>query len=332
MSGQSELQLRLPPYQVDATVGALGERVDWSLAAYGIAEQWRSSRGQGVRVAVLDTGIDAGHPDLAGAVDEARSFAPGRGGAVDRSGHGTHVAGIIAARQNGLGLVGVAPECRLLAAKVLSDAGSGSDQAVAAGIDWAVQRGADVLSMSFGSREPSRRIEAAIARAVAAGRFVICAAGNEGRRDSVSFPARLDSTVAVGAVDQHGRVAPFSSRGEQVDLCAPGADVLSTWPGGGYARLSGTSMAAPFVSGVVALLLAKHRNRGGRTPVANQQQLLEHLRRTAVDAGPTGRDPHYGFGLIDPGAVLGHAEAAAALVIGPLEVNGVIGNLVFVPR
>src|SRR6185312_15429786 len=114
------------------------------------------------------------------------------------------------------------------------------------------------LSMSFGSPDESPDISAAIDRAVAQRRFVVCAAGNAGLPDSVNFPARLDATVAVGSVDQNGQVSRFSSRGAEVDICAPGENILSTYLGGGYAKLSGTSMAAPFVSGVVALLLAKH--------------------------------------------------------------------------
>jgi subtilisin family serine protease len=310
MQNSNEPIFRLPPLKVEAVFTTLAETVDWGLSVYNVPEQWKLSRGEGVKVAVLDTGVDERHADLADAIDELRDFTRSRHGAADRQGHGTHVAGTIAARQNGKGVIGVAPDCRLLVGKVLGDDGSGDAAGVAAGIDWAVGQGADVLSMSLGSPEMSEEIAAAIRRAVAKGRFVVCAAGNEGRDDSVDFPGRLAETVAVGAVDRNGRVAKFSSRGEQVDLCAPGQDVVSTYPGGGYAKLSGTSMATPFVAGVVALLLAKHRLHGGATPVENQRQLVEHLRRTAVDAGPVGKDPSYGFGLIDPASVLADPKGA----------------------
>lgn len=326
-------RFRLPPYRVEAAFAALSETIDWGLAAYGVPAHWRQTQGQGVRVAVLDTGITAEHPDLADALDDARDFTRSPAGPRDVLGHGTHVSGIIAARRDGRGVVGVAPQCRLLAAKVLGDEGIGSDAAVAAGIDWAVASGADVLSMSFGAPQPGPALTAAIARAVERGRFVICAAGNAGRPDSVDYPARLEATVAVGAVDRHGRVCAFSSRGEQVDVCAPGQDVLSTYLGGGYAKLSGTSMAAPFVSGVAALLVSKHRAAGGATPVRTQQQLLEHLRRTATDAGPAGKDPNYGYGLINPDSVLAGDDPPAhalPLRIGPVSVNGVRGVFVFV--
>lgn len=295
---------RLPPYRAGQQLLTLAETVDWGLSAYGIPDVWRRSRGAGVKVAVLDTGIDLEHPDLAEAVDAVRDFTRSLSGAHDRQGHGTHVAGTLAARQNGVGVIGVAPECRLLVAKVLGDDGSGSDASVAAGVDWAVESGADVVSMSLGSAEASPRIGAAIRRAAAAGRFVVCAAGNEGDGDTVNWPARRHETIAVAAVDRHGRVTAFSSRGREVDVAAPGDEVLSTWPRRRYARLSGTSMATPFVSGVVALMLAKHRQQGGRTPITTVDQLREHLARTATDAGTPGKDPAYGWGLVNPARML----------------------------
>jgi major intracellular serine protease len=324
---------RLPPLRVEATFTSLSETIDWGLAAYRVPDHWKSTRGLGVRVAVLDTGIDANHPDLATAVETARDFTRSPRGFVDSQGHGTHVAGTIAARQNDVGVVGVAPQCRLLVAKVLGDDGSGTSHQVAAGVDWAVACGADILSMSLGSPDASPNIAAAIDRAVAAGRFVICAAGNDGRDDAVNYPARWESTIAVGAVDRQGSVARFSSRGPQVDVCAPGADVLSTFPAGRYARLSGTSMATPFVTGVVALMLAKHRQHGGATPVRNVADLREHLRRTATDAGPTGRDPAYGFGLVNPDALLAEAPPAPPpFPPAPDDSSGVPGVTVFIPH
>jgi len=222
------VRYRLPPFRVEAAFTTPTETIDWGLALLRVPDHWRSTRGRDVRVAVLDTGLETSHPDLADAVDAVRDFTGGRSGAADRVGHGTHVAGTIAARQNGRGIVGVAPECRLLIGKVLGDDGSGDDRSVAAGIDWAVAAGADVVSMSLGSSVYSETIARAVARAAEAGKFVICAAGNDGPVGTVNYPARLDDTVAVGAVDRTGRICDFSSRGDQVDVCAPGHDVLST--------------------------------------------------------------------------------------------------------
>jgi subtilisin family serine protease len=299
---------RLPPYRVEATFTplALAEIIDWGLALLHVPDHWKRTAGAGVRVALLDTGIDESHPDLAGAIDDARDFTRSKSGPADRNGHGTHVAGIVAARQNNRGVVGVAPQSRLLVAKVLGDDGVGSSAAVAAGVDWACDSGAHLLSMSLGSPQPDPALHAAIKRAVAKGVFVITAAGNAGRADSVNYPARWRETVAVAAVDKSGRLSRFSSRGPQVDIAAPGQDVLSTYVGGGYAKLSGTSMAAPFVAGIVALLIPLHRDTcNSRTPLRTLADLHEHLRRTARDAGPVGHDPGYGWGLINPDKLLG---------------------------
>jgi subtilisin family serine protease len=320
---------RLPPLRIEATYAALAETIDWGLAAYRVPEQWKATRGQGVRVAVLDTGVDADHPDLIGAVEDACDFTGSPHGTNDAQGHGTHVAGTIGARRNERGVIGVAPECRLLVAKVLGDDGSGTSDEVARGIDWAVGADADVLSLSLGSPDASVAIEKAIERAVVAGRFVICAAGNDGRDDAVNYPARWESTIAVGAVDRFGQLARFSSRGPELDICAPGADVLSTFPDGRYAKLSGTSMATPFVTGIVALMLAKHRAHGGATPVRSNRELREHLRRTATDAGPVGHDPAFGFGLIDPTALLGDSMSVPT----PLPAEpGLAGVTIFIPH
>lgn len=310
---------------------ALAETIDWGLAAYGVPAQWKRSRGAGVKVAVLDTGVEADHPDLAGAVVDACDFTRSSSGTNDRSGHGTHVAGTIAARDNGAGVIGVAPDCGLLVGKVLGDDGSGDAADVAAGIDWACRAGADVISMSLGSPEPDSRMRAALQRAVARGVYVACAAGNEGRPDSVNYPARWGCGVTVGAVDRQGRAAPYSSMGPEVDVCAPGSDVLSTYLRHGYAKLSGTSMATPFVAGVVALWLAQLRQ--SRASLPRPRELVELLRRTAVDAGPAGKDPQYGYGLIHPASVLADGGAGAPRwELGPLQWNGVTGVLVFVPQ
>lgn len=335
-SGNVDVRHRLPPYTVQVVSTSLAETIDWGLTAYNVPRHWRDTQGQGVNVAILDTGIDAEHPDLAGAIDEVRDFSGSRFGPADRQGHGTHVAGTVAARNNDVGVIGLAPRCRLLIGKVLGDDGSGASSAVAAGIDWAADSGADILSLSLGSPEPSDDIYNAIRRAVAKGKFVICAAGNDGRDNSVNYPGRWLETVAVGAVDRDGVVTRFSSRGPEVDIAAPGQDILSTYLGGGYARLSGTSMATPFVTGVVALMLAKHRLHGGQTPIRDQVQLLEHLRRTATDAGPRGDDPAYGSGLINPDSVLAPRHVPAPqqprVVLGGVMVDGLPGTFVFEPN
>lgn len=294
----------LRPGKAEPVQTALSEIVDWGLKAFGIPALWKESRGDGVRVAVLDTGIAAEHPDLAAGVEAFEDFT--RDGKRDAQGHGTHVSGIIGARANHLGVIGVAPSCRILMGKVLNDQGAGSNEAIAEGIRWAVSVKADVINMSLGGPTPSAVLERAVAEALAAGVAVVAAAGNEGEigLDTIGYPAKYPGVIVVGSVDRNLKRSKFSSIGERLDVMAPGGQVLSTYPPRAYAVLSGTSMATPFVTGVAALCLAKHRKHGGKTPCDTPAQLREHLDATAQDRGAAGPDPRYGFGLIQPSAVL----------------------------
>ncbi len=297
---------KIPPYRVEALfdAGQMSESVDWGLAVNGIPELWKKTEGDGVTVAVLDTGADLTHPDLAQAIAGAQDFSGSRYGPRDVQGHGSHCAGVVAAIRNGAGVVGVAPKAKLLIGKVLGDNGMGDSRNIAKGIDWALKAGANVISLSLGGPEKDPFTEGAIREANRAGVFVIAAAGNDGRSNSVNWPARAKESIAVGAVDRNGRVTSFSSRGNEVDIAAPGQDVTSTYPNGRYAKLSGTSMACPFVAGVVALMIAKHRTIESETPLASIDDLRAHLKKTAKDAGPQGHDPAYGYGLIDPASML----------------------------
>lgn len=240
-------EYRLPPFRIEAVFDAksLSESIDWGLSLYGIPDLWRQSQGEGEVVAVLDTGCDLKHEDLQGQIADAKDFSGSRTGPQDAQGHGTHVAGIIAAvAGNQKGVAGVAPKCRLLIGKVLGDNGSGSSRDIAKGIDWAIKRGATVINMSLGGPQADPFTEGALREAVRAGVMVIVAAGNDGRPNSVNWPGRSKDTIAVAAVDRNGRVANFSSRGPEVDIAAPGQDVTSCYPGHRYAKLSGTCIAA----------------------------------------------------------------------------------------
>jgi subtilisin family serine protease len=254
-----------------------------------------------VRIALLDTGVDASHPDLT--VEEGCDFTASPSGWADAQGHGTHCAGIIAARDNSLGVVGAAPAASLLAGKVLGDNGSGTIEGIAAGIDWAVSRGVDVISMSLGGDGPvSGVMRAAIDRAIAAGIIVVVAAGNSGPYPrTVGSPGNYTPCVTVAATDSSNNVARFSSRGVELDVAAPGVNIMSTYPGGRYTALSGTSMATPYVAGIAALFCQLAKSLG----VQPRQQLFEsYATQTALDLGAPGKDTSYGYGLIQPKALL----------------------------
>lgn len=319
----------LPPITVHARLSAaeVGEQVPWSLRDFGVPAVWKRSRGKGIKVGIVDTGIDVEHTtsgDLLDAVHAVKDFSGSRVGAADVFGHGTHVAGIVAAREgNGRGVAGVAPDCTLLVAKALGDDGSGSSQAVADGIRWCVDQGAAVVNCSLGSSQPDQAIYEAIVYAGTKGAFVVCAAGNTGRPNDVNWPARFDECVAVAALNREAHLASFSSRGPQIDIAWPGEEITSTYLHGGYAVLSGTSMAAPGITGLVALRLGSELAAGGIT-TTTIRGLLSILKETAKDLGTPGFDNETGWGVVDPNKLVPEP--------GPVVPPPIVGGIaVFIP-
>ena len=289
-------EMRLPPYDlIDIVPNERGlaplathreERLRWAEELLRLPDVWRRTKGEGVRIAVLDTGIDPDHPDLEGAIEQTRDFTGE--GIEDLNGHGTHCAGIIAARKNDIGFIGAAPSASLLIGKVLRNSGAGTLCAVAEAVNWAVDQRADIISMSLGSEQGAPELFEAIHLALARGAIVICAAGNSGAlfANGIGYPGRYGSVITVAAHDQHGQPSGFSSRGPEIDFMAPGQDIWSTFRQGGFAKLSGTSMATPFVAGLAALVLAKHRTAGRHTsPIRNCEDMRQHLLRMAAHPG-----------------------------------------------
>lgn len=258
-----------------------GPTVPWGVARVGAPDAWPRTRGEGATVAVIDTGIDAGHPDLAGQVAGGVNILdPQNPDAwTDDQGHGTHVSGTIAAKGGPGGLAGVAPGAKLYAVKVLDKDGNGSYSDVIAGIEWAMDHGVKIANMSLGASQDSEPLHRAVQAALAAGMTIVAAAGNTG--GAVAYPGAYPETIAVGASDASDRAASFSSRGKEVSFIAPGVDILSAKRGGGYATLSGTSMASPHVSGLAALAFAS-----GATTPAELRAALEAAARPLAGLGP----------------------------------------------
>lgn len=283
----------------------------WDFTKIHVAGAWPESTGAGVTVAVIDTGVDGTHPDLAGQVltgyDEINQTA---GGNTDPNGHGTHVAGTIAALTgNGVGVSGIAPDTKIMPIRVLGADGSGYMSDAANGIVYAADHGADVINMSLGSDEEDSSVTNAIAYARSRGVVVVAAAGNERQQGSpTSYPAADPGVIAVAATDSADTVAYYSNRGSYVDVAAPGSAILSTFPtalnSSGYQTLYGTSMASPHVAAVAALLKAYDR---ALTP----DQVEQALESSAVDLGPAGRDSDYGYGRIDAAAALAAVTPAS---------------------
>jgi subtilisin family serine protease len=255
-----------------------------------------ATAGAGVDVAVIDTGIDLDHPDLAANVGSGVSFVFAASSPDDDNGHGSHVAGTIAAVANTIGVVGVAPGAKLHPVKVLDSRGSGYLSAVASGIDWCVTHGIEVANMSLGASAGSATLQASCDAAYAAGVLLIAAAGNSGdsnlATNEIGYPAYYSSVVSVGATDSADALAYFSSTNADVEVSGPGVSVLSTYKGASYGTFSGTSMATPHAVGVAALLWA---DAGAGATAAG---VRASLKANAQDAGPAGTDNGFGVGIV----------------------------------
>ncbi|MGW0546787.1 type VII secretion-associated serine protease mycosin [Streptomyces altiplanensis] len=294
----------------------------WALDAMRTDQAWRTTKGKGVTVAVLDTGVDGSHPDLEGRVLEGKDLIGFGARKGDRAWarHGTAMAGIIAGHGNGPGradgVVGIAPEAKILPVRVILEGAdparkrsrSTRGHALAEGIRWAADHGADVINLSLGddskSAHPEAAEDAAVQYALAKGAVVVASAGNSGEEgDHISYPAAYPGVIAVAAVDSSGTHAPFSTRRWYATVSAPGVDVIIADPDRRYYEGWGTSAAAAFVSGAAALVRSAY-------PELTPAQVKKLLADTARDAPEGGRDDARGYGFVDPAAAL---EAAAEL-------------------
>ncbi|MET8447596.1 type VII secretion-associated serine protease mycosin [Streptomyces sp. NPDC005209] len=288
----------------------------WALSAMHTQQAWQTTKGKGITVAVLDTGVEADHPDLDGNVLPGKDligFGARRG---DRAWarHGTAMAGIIAGHGHGPGdsegVLGIAPEARVLPVRVILEDGdtargkarSTRGNALSEGIRWAADHGADVINLSLGddsaSAHPEPSEDEAVQYALKKGAVVVASAGNGGEKgDHISYPAAYPGVIAATAVDRYGTRASFSTRRWYATVSAPGVDVVIADPDHRYYQGWGTSAASAFVSGAVALVKAAHP---GLTPA----QIKKLLEKTARNAPSGGRDDSRGFGFIDPAAAI----------------------------
>jgi type VII secretion-associated serine protease mycosin len=295
----------------------LYKQFQWNLRKIGTEQAWDVTTGSpDLIVAVLDTGVDSSHPDLAGRLVPGYDFLNDNPDPADDGGHGTHNAGVIgAATNNGVGISGMTWQTRIMPLKVLNSGGVGPDAVIAKGIAYAVDHGARVINMSFGSATTSQTLSTAVRYAYDKGALLVAAAGNTAKLDNaVIYPAAFEQVLAVGATDESDKVADFSQHHPYVGVSAPGMHIVSTfWRGAGYGSYvsaSGTSSAAPHVSGLAALILSAN-------PTLTNSQVRQIIESTADDLGAPGKDEYYGTGRINARKALLATRPGAAIPTVP---------------
>ena len=265
----------------------------WDMQTINALNAWKNGiTGKGVKIAVIDSGI-APHSDLniaggVSTVDYTSSY-------KDDNGHGTHVAGIIGAKRNGIGIAGVAPDAKIYAVKALDKDGYGNLQDIAEALDWAIANKMDIINMSFGTSTDSKILHDLVDKAYKSGILLVAAGGNNGNSsgtgDTVEYPAKYSSVVAVSSLNSTKNRSSFSATGPEIEISAPGENIVSTYLNGNYAVGSGTSMAAPHVAGMLALLKQMHPNE-------KNSQLRSDMENAALDLGKKGKDNWFGYGMI----------------------------------
>jgi subtilisin family serine protease len=352
-------QAQLPNDPYLSSTGSWGQSYPdlWGILKIGAPAAWPLSTGNGVIVAVVDTGIDYNHPDLAanvwtntkeiadngidddgnGFIDDVRGWdfigssylnPTQSNNPIDHFGHGTHVAGTIAAvGNNGIGVIGVAWQAQVMAVKGLDDQGTGLDSTLSNAIIYAANNGADVINNSWAGPGSSQTIADAVNYAYSLGAVVVAAAGNNNDDARNYFPANLEQVITVAASDPTDAIASFSNWGTKIDVAAPGVDILSLRAAGttlgtpvdaNYTRASGTSMATPHVSGAAALILSQH-------PEYSNENVRQALRVSGADLGATGFDAVFGYGRIDAGSALSLPDALAVKIASPADETSIKG-------
>jgi len=281
------------------TLKIASQNIPWGVRKIEAPDVWKRCQGEGIKVGIIDTGIDLTHPDLKGNIKETYSVVDGIS-ADDDNGHGTHVAGIIAALDNDIGVVGVAPKAEIYSVKAFDKMGRGSVSDIIDALQWCVENKVHVINMSFGIGTNSRALKRAIGAAHRHKIIMVAAAGNSGARDSVLYPAKYPEVIAVAASDSKDQAADFSSRGPEVNIIAPGVDVSSTYINEEYKNLSGTSMACPHVVGACALLMSISGTKA--------ESVKKAILSTAKDIGLP--EETQGVGLVNVSAAVSNIKKA----------------------
>ncbi len=297
ISGVREVGLDGRIYAIDAELDN-----SWGVQHIGAGSVHGYNEGTGIKLAIIDSGVDYNHSDLNANYAGGYDFVNDDADPLDDNGHGTHMAGIAAAENDDAGVVGVAPGAAIYALKVLDASGGGYWSDIIRALEWSVNNKIQVANMSFGAGRDAPGVRDAFKAAYNAGIVLVAAAGNsgnpKGKGNSIIYPARYEEVIAVGATDQTDTRASFSSTGDQLELVAPGVEIYSTILNGDYASYNGTSMASPHVAGTAALIIASGIADANGNGYINDDVRLR-LQQTADDLGDDGKDSQYGYGLVD---------------------------------
>lgn len=301
---EKNYKCKLFPYtkQDCVSIQEVKQKAGWSITAFDLPKAWEYSQGDGVIIAVLDTGCQMEHEDLKDNLLEGMNIIKPGEPPIDKVGHGTHCCGILVAENNDIGVVGVCPKAKVIPVKVLDDRGNGTLQNVAEGVRWATDRGVDIITMSLGAKCKLQQVRKAIQYAESKNVSVFVAAGNVGNTSEIFYPANYPETIAIGAIDENFERATFSNTGYELDFMAPGVNILSTVPDNWYSVYSGTSMSCPFAAGIAALLLSHVKSGKAKITINSVDDLRNTLKKYTTPVNNINlKDSQFyqGFGIID---------------------------------
>lgn len=291
-------KLLLPGDEIKFTgdIQTLSDIIDWGIIDFDVPKLWTKNKGENISVMVCDTGISE-HEDLKDNIDydRAASFVDDED-YIDHQGHGTCVAGVIAAKKSGFGVVGVAPNCKIIPVKSLSNKGFTTGKSLERTLEYAIKIKPDIVNMSLGGQYKQSAIFHAFLKELEKLNIpVVCAMGNYGEKYSC-FPADYPETIGVTSYKKGREISNFSSRSDDADFALPGEDILTTNLNNQYSIVNGTSFAAPFLSGLIAIILSESKKNNKQLTIQNIKELLI---QSCKDYGPTGKDKYFGHGIID---------------------------------
>ncbi len=316
---------RLPPYEIKRVVSTLSQVHGWGIKQLNVPDTWKITQGEGINIMVIDTGY-TDHPDLEDGIlkNRCKSFLNDEPDIDDHCGHSSHIAGIIAARNNDMGIVGVAPKCNIITVKVLGADGTGTVDAIINALKYAKSIRPHIVSMSLGTDSYDKEMHDLIKDLYKMNIPVVAAAGNDGRTNAVNYPGKFPEVICITAYDKNGIPAKFNSTGPEVGFSAPGVDIYSTWLNHQYCSLSGTSMACPFCAGLIALLLAKHIKQEAETgcnDCKTVDQIREHLIKYSDKKGIVGKDETWGYGIPNPSKLILEIDGPISVVSTPVNIS-----------